>query len=203
MVRSLLTAVGISRLVGTAKLRLEQKADVALDQVKSLAMRIAIAAALGVAAVVFVVLAIVVGLVLLFVWIEPEYGAVTSLAIIAGSLAVIALLLALAASIAGRGRKKPGKEQHEEMSSWARERELESVRDTQYALAPLGGVSTPSSTFQELFRPGDPRGPHNDIIALLQKGDTRTIVAVLGSLFAVGWLVGRTLPAAERRSRRR
>jgi hypothetical protein len=165
-------------------------------------MRIAVAAALGVAAVVFVVLAIVVGLVLLFAWLEPEYGPIASLAIIAGSLAVIALLLALAASIAGRGRKRAGKEQREEMSEWARERELERVRDSQYALAPLGGVSGPT-TFQELLRPGDPRGPHNDVIALLQNGDARTIVAVLGTLFAIGWLVGRTLPAAERRYRRR
>ena len=34
MLRSLLVALGVARLVGAAKLKLEQKADAAVDQVK-------------------------------------------------------------------------------------------------------------------------------------------------------------------------
>ena len=125
MLRSLLQIIGITRLVGTAKLRLEQKADAAVDQVKRLAMRIAVAAALAVAAVIFTVLALLAGLVLLFAWLEPEYGAITALAIIAGSLVATALLLVLAAALVGRKRPASARtNQDEELAEWARDKEL-------------------------------------------------------------------------------
>jgi hypothetical protein len=202
MLRSLLVASGVARLVGSAKLKLEQKADAAVHQVKGIAIRIAVAAALAIAAVIFTVLALVAGLVLLFAWLEPEYGVTTSLAIIAGSLVVIALLLALAASMVGRGRSAR-KEKDQDLAEWARERdELPSyaTRVGGDALAPLAGV--PAPTLSDLFRP-DPTRPRTDLLALVQSGDMRTTVAVLGALFAVGWLVGRTLPAAEGRYFRR
>ena len=198
MLRSLLVATGVARLVGAAKLKLEQKADAAVDQVKGIAIRIAVAAALAVAAVIFTVLALVAGLVLLFAWLEPEYGAINSLAIIAGSLVVIALLLVLAAGLVGRGRSAR-KEKDQDLAEWARERvelPLYATRDGRDALAPLAGV--PAPTLGELFRP-DPTRPRTDLLTLVQSGDTRTTVAVLAALFAVGWLVGRTLPAAESR----
>ena len=198
MLRSLLVATGVARLVGAAKLKLEQKADAAVDQVKGIAIRIAVAAALAIAAVIFTVLALVAGLVLLFAWLEPEYGAIASLAIIAGSLVVIALLLVLAAALIGRGRSAR-KEKDQDLAEWAREKEELPVyvtRNGRDALAPLAGVAAP--TLGELFRP-DPTRPRTDLLTLVQSGDTRTTVAVLGALFAVGWLVGRTLPAAESR----
>jgi hypothetical protein len=199
MLRSLLLASGIARLVGTAKLRLEQKADAALGQVKSIAIRIAVAAALAIAAVIFTLLAIVAGLVLLFTWLEPQYGPTTSLAIIAGSLVVVALLLALAAALAGRVRSTR-KEEHADLARWHDEKDIVTVEDARAsrdALAPLAGVSAPAR-LSDLFRP-DPTRPRTDVLAMLQTGDTRTTVAVLGALFAVGWLLGRTLPAAESR----
>jgi hypothetical protein len=201
MLRSLLVASGVARLVGSAKLKLEQKADAAVDQVKGIAIRIAVAAALAIAAVIFTVLALVAGLVLLFAWLEPEYGVTTSLAIIAGSLVVIALLLALAASMVGRGRSAR-KEKDQDLAEWARERDELPSYATRVgdALAPLAGV--PAPTLSDLFRP-DPTRPRTDLLALVQSGDMRTTVAVLGALFAVGWLVGRTLPAAEGRYFRR
>jgi hypothetical protein len=198
MLRSLLVATGVARLVGAAKLKLEQKADAAVDQVKGIAIRIAVAAALAIAAVIFTVLALVAGLVLLFAWLEPEYGAINSLAIIAGSLVVIALLLVLAATLIGRGRSAR-KEKEQDLAEWARERDelpVYATRDGRDALAPLAGV--PAPTLGELFRP-DPTRPRTDLLTLVQTGDTRTTLAVLGALFAVGWLVGRTLPAAESR----
>ena len=198
MLRSLLVATGVARLVGAAKLKLEQKADAAVDQVKGIAIRIAVAAALATAAVIFTVLALVAGLVLLFAWLEPEYGAIASLAIIAGSLVAIALLLVLAAALVGRGRSAR-KEKDQDLAEWARERDelpVYATRDGRDALAPLAGVSAP--TLGELFRP-DPTRPRTDLLTLVQSGDTRTTIAVLGALFAVGWLVGRTLPAAESR----
>ena len=198
MLRSLLVATGVARLVGAAKLKLEQKADAAVDQVKGIAIRIAVAAALATAAVIFTVLALIAGLVLLFAWLEPEYGAIASLAIIAGSLVAIALLLVLAAALVGRGRSAR-KEKDQDLAEWARERDelpVYATRDGRDALAPLAGVSAP--TVGELFRP-DPTRPRTDLLTLVQSGDTRTTIAVLGALFAVGWLVGRTLPAAESR----
>jgi hypothetical protein len=198
MLRSVLVATGIARLVGDAKLKLEQKADAAVDQVKGIAIRIAVAAALAIAAVIFTLLALVAGLVLLFAWLEPEYGAISSLAIIAGSLVAIALLLVLAAALVGRGRSAR-KEKDRDLAEWAREREelpVYTTRDGRDALAPLAGVAAP--TLGELFRP-DPTRPRTDLLTLVQTGDTRTTLAVLGALFAVGWLVGRTLPAAESR----
>jgi hypothetical protein len=203
MLRSVLVATGIARLVGGAKLRLEQKADAAVDQVKGIAMRIAVAAALAIAAVTFTLLAIVAGLVLLFAWLEPEYGAIPSLAIIAGSLVAVALLLALAAALVGRGRSAR-KAKDRDLAEWAREREELPVytrRDSRDALAPLAGVAVPA-TLSDLFRP-DPTRPRTDLLALVQSGDTRTTVTVLGAMFAVGWLIGRTLPAAEGRYFRR
>ena len=198
MLRSLLVVSGVERLVGAAKLKLEQKADAAVDQVKGIAIRIAVAAALAIAAVIFTVLALVAGLVLLFAWLEPEYGAINSLAIIAGALVVIALLLVLAAALIGRGRSAR-KEKDQDLAEWARERDelpVYATRDGRDALAPLAGV--PAPTLGELFRP-DPTRPRTDLLTLVQTGDTRTTLAVLGALFAVGWLVGRTLPAAESR----
>jgi hypothetical protein len=198
MLRSLLVATGVARLVGAAKVKLEQKADAAVDQMKGIAIRIAVAAALAIAAVIFTVLALVTGLVLLFAWLEPEYGAIASLAIIASSLVAIALLLALAAGLIGRGRSAR-KEKDQDLTEWARERDelpVYATRDGRDALAPLAGVAAP--TLGELFRP-DPTRPRTDLLTLVQSGDTRTTLAVLGALFAVGWLVGRTLPAAESR----
>jgi hypothetical protein len=36
-----------------------------------------------------------------------------------------------------------------------------------------------------------------DAMSLLQSGDRRTMVAVLGAVAAVGWLMGRTLPSSD------
>jgi hypothetical protein len=202
MLRPLLQVIGITRLVGTAKLRLEQKADAALGQVK----RVAVAAALAVAAVIFTTLALLAGLVLLFAWLEPEYGAITALATIAGSLVGITLLLVLAAALVGRNRSASARtDRDEELAEWAREKEMASYDADRApdALAPLAGVAAPNS-LTELFRP-DPTRPraNTDLLALLQSGDRRTTLAVIGALFAVGWLLGRTLPAAEARALRR
>jgi hypothetical protein len=198
MFRSLLVASGVARLVGEAKVKLERKADAAVDQVKGIAIRIAIAAVLAIAAVVFALLAIVAGLMLLFAWLEPQYGATTSLAIIGVSLVVIALLLALAASLVGRGRSASKLKKDEDLVEWARERdELAAYNPRADALAPLAGVAAPAR-ISDLFR-SDPAQPRTDLLALVQSGDTKTTFAVLGALFAVGWLLGRTLPVAERR----
>ena len=95
---------------------------------------------------IFTVLALVAGLVLLFAWLEPEYGAIASLAIIAGSLVAIALLLVLAAALVGRGRSAR-KEKEQDLAEWARERDDElpvyATRDGRDALAPLPASPRP------------------------------------------------------------
>ena len=148
MLRSLLVATGVARLVGAAKLKLEQKADAAVDQVKGIAIRIAVAAALAIAAVIFTLLALVAGLVLLFAWLEPEYGAIASLAIIAGSLVAIALLLVLAAALVGRGRSAR-KEKDQDLAEWARERET-SCRSMPRATAATRSHPLPASPHPRL-----------------------------------------------------
>jgi hypothetical protein len=104
MLRTILQVSGLARSLGGLKLRLEAKAEDAVNQVKGVAIRIAIAAALAVAAIIFVILALIAGLVALYAYLEPIYGVLPALGVIGGSLVVLALVLLIAASIVGRGK---------------------------------------------------------------------------------------------------
>jgi uncharacterized protein YjbJ (UPF0337 family) len=95
---------GLDHTLAAAKLKLEEKADEAVDHIKGVVVRMSMVAALGVAAAIFALLAFITGLVALYAWLEPAYGVFQALGIVGGVLAVIALVSIGAAMIAGRGR---------------------------------------------------------------------------------------------------
>jgi uncharacterized protein YjbJ (UPF0337 family) len=95
---------GLDHTLAAAKLKLEEKADEAVDHMKEAVLRMSVVAALAVAAAIFALLAFLTGLVALYAWLEPAYGVFQALGIVGGVLAVIALVSIGAAMIAGRGR---------------------------------------------------------------------------------------------------
>jgi uncharacterized protein YjbJ (UPF0337 family) len=95
---------GLDHTLAAAKLKLEEKADEAVDHIKGAVVRMSVVAALAVAAAIFALLAFITGLVALYAWLEPAYGVFQALGIVGGILAVIALVSIGAAMIVGRGR---------------------------------------------------------------------------------------------------
>src|SRR5512138_1581480 len=71
MLITLIRLSGLARGLGSLKVRLEDKADDALTQAKSIATRVAIAAALALAALVFAILALLIGLIALYAYLYP------------------------------------------------------------------------------------------------------------------------------------
>jgi uncharacterized protein YjbJ (UPF0337 family) len=94
---------GLDHPLAAAKLKLEEKADGAVDHIKEAAERMSVVAALAVAAAIFALLAFITGLVALYAWLEPAYGVFQALGIVGGVLAVIALVSIGAAVMLGRG----------------------------------------------------------------------------------------------------
>ena len=95
---------GLDHTLAAAKLKLEEKADEAVDHIKGAVVRMSVVAALTVAAAIFALLAFITGLVALYAWLEPAYGVFQALGIVGGVLAVMALVSIGAAMIVGRGR---------------------------------------------------------------------------------------------------
>jgi hypothetical protein len=108
MLASVLRLSGLDRRLAAFKLRLDEKANEAVDHVKAVVVRMFVVAALAVAAAVFALLALITGLVALYGWLEPTYGVFPALSIVGGVLAVLALVLIKAAMILSSGR--PGSE---------------------------------------------------------------------------------------------
>jgi uncharacterized protein YjbJ (UPF0337 family) len=102
--RQAAVTAGLDHTLAAAKLKLEEKADEAVDHIKGVVVRMSVVAALAVAAAIFALLAFITGLVALYAWLEPAYGVFQALGIVGGVLAVIALVSIGAAMIAGRGR---------------------------------------------------------------------------------------------------
>jgi uncharacterized protein YjbJ (UPF0337 family) len=96
--------VGLDHTLAGVKLKLEEKADEAVDHMKEAVLRVSVVVALAVAAAIFALLAFLTGLVALYAWLEPAYGVFQALGIVGGVLAVIALVSIGAAMIVGRGR---------------------------------------------------------------------------------------------------
>jgi uncharacterized protein YjbJ (UPF0337 family) len=102
--RQAAVTAGLDHTLAAAKLKLEEKADEAVDHIKGAVVRMSVVAALTVAAAIFALLAFITGLVALYAWLEPAYGVFQALGIVGGILAVIALVLISAAMIVGRAR---------------------------------------------------------------------------------------------------
>jgi len=102
--RQAAVTAGLDHPLAAAKLKLEEKADEAINHMKEALRRMSVVAALAVAAAIFALLAFITGLLALYAWLEPAYGVFQALGIVGGVLAVIALVSVGAAIIVGRGR---------------------------------------------------------------------------------------------------
>ena len=102
--RQAAATAGLDHALAAAKLKLEEKAEEVVDQIKGAVVRMSVIAALAVAAAIFALLAFITGLVAFYAWLEPAYGVFQALGIVGGILAVIALVSIGAAMIVGRGR---------------------------------------------------------------------------------------------------
>ena len=204
MLRTILQVSGLARSLGGLKLRLEAKAEDAVNQVKGVAIRIAIAAALAVAAIIFVILALIAGLVALYAYLEPIYGVLPALGVIGGSLAVLAIVLLLAASIVGRG--KSAKKAAEGAAETVGLDDSEDARSPRrrYATREARAADEVANSLASLT--AFPRRRANggalpDAVSLMQSGDRRKMVAILGAVAAVGWALGRTITFSAGRAR--
>ena len=102
--RQAAAASGLDQTLAASKLKLEEKANEAVDHIKGVVVRMSVVAALAVAAAIFALLALLTWLVALYTRLEPAYGEFQALIIVGGVLAVIALVLVSAAMIVARGR---------------------------------------------------------------------------------------------------
>ena len=102
--REAAAATGLDQTLAASKLKLEEKANEAVDHIKGVVVRMSVVAALAVAAAIFALLALLTWLAALYTRLEPAYGEFQALIIVGGVLAVIALVLISAAMIVGRAR---------------------------------------------------------------------------------------------------
>ena len=102
--RQAAVATGLDQTLAASKLKLEEKANEAVEHIKGVVVRMSAVAALAVAAAIFALLALLAWLVALYTRLEPAYGVFQALNIVGGVLAVIALVLISAAMIVGRAR---------------------------------------------------------------------------------------------------
>jgi uncharacterized protein YjbJ (UPF0337 family) len=110
--RQAAVATSLDQTLAASKLKLEEKANEAVDHIKNdavdhikgVVVRMSAVAALGIAAAIFALLALLTWLVALYTRLEPAYGVFQALNIVGGVLAVIALVLISAAMIVGRAR---------------------------------------------------------------------------------------------------
>jgi uncharacterized protein YjbJ (UPF0337 family) len=110
--RQAAVATSLDQTLAASKLKLEEKANEAVDHIKNdavdhikgVVVRMSAVAALGVAAAIVALLALLTWLVALYTRLEPAYGVFQALNIVGGVLAVIALVLISAAMIVGRAR---------------------------------------------------------------------------------------------------
>ena len=104
--RQAAVASGLDQTLAASKLKLEEKANEAVDHIKGVVVRMSAVAAFAVAAATFALLALLTWLVALYTWLEPDYGAFQALNIVGGVLAVIAFVLISAAMIVGRASSR-------------------------------------------------------------------------------------------------
>src|SRR4029077_261880 len=74
----------LDQTLAASKLKLEEKANEAVDHIKRVVLRMSVVAALAVAAAIFALLALITGLVALYVRLEPAYGVFQALNIVGG-----------------------------------------------------------------------------------------------------------------------
>jgi uncharacterized membrane protein YqjE len=97
MLRQLLLLTGVEQRLHAVRQRLEARAQAIIQQGKSVAMQVAIAAGLATGAIVILLLAVIAGLIVLFLWLAPHYGNLAAAGIVGALLLAIAVLLAICA----------------------------------------------------------------------------------------------------------
>jgi hypothetical protein len=86
--RQAAVTTGLDQTLAASKLKLEEKANEAVDHIKGVVVRMSAVAALAVAAAIFALLALLARLVALYTRLEPAYGEFQALIIVGGVLAV-------------------------------------------------------------------------------------------------------------------
>jgi len=214
MFQAILNLTGLDRKLQTLKFEIESKANQAIGYFKTVGLQIAVATALAVAAAIFATLAILAGFVSLFVWLQPLYGTLPAIGIVAAALVLIAMVFTAIAVVVGRRRPEPINLL--ELSSTP-----ERVVETDHASDKASPTTSPSSSEMldsalevvRLFAKSPRTGiePIDNIIrtveprteqvareaalraaTLVQTGDRKTMVAILGAAAAMGWLIAKS-----------
>ena len=217
MFQAILHVTGLDRKLQTLKLEIESKANQAIGYIKAVGLQIAVATALAVAAAIFATLAILAGFVSLFVWLQPLYGTLPAIGIVAGALALIALVFTAIAVVVGRRRPEPIN--LSELASTVRL--SEGVAETDRASDKAKSAAPPSSSemldsamdlvrlfaksprtgieqIDNIIRAVEPRAEEatkeavHRAATLVQTGDRKTMIAILGAAAAMGWLIAKS-----------
>ena len=92
-----LVGIDLPARIAALEEELGRRAEAAADILKRATRQAAVIAALGAAAVVTALLIFVVGLIALYVWVAEEHGPYVGLAVVAGTLLVVTVVLILVA----------------------------------------------------------------------------------------------------------
>ncbi|MGB8554624.1 MAG: hypothetical protein WCD73_14965 [Pseudolabrys sp.] len=216
MFQALLRVTGLDRKLQTLKLEIESKANQTIGYIKAVGLQIAVATALAVAGAIFATLAILAGFVALFVWLQPLYGTLPAIGIVAGASALIALVFTAIAVVFGRRRPEPinlselasmirsseGVAETDRVSDKAKpaaspsSSEIDSALDVVrlFAKSPKTGIEP----IDNLIRAVEPRAEEvareaaQRAATLVQTGDRKTMIAILGAAAATGWLIAKS-----------
>ncbi|MFZ0028266.1 MAG: hypothetical protein WAK72_19060 [Pseudolabrys sp.] len=216
MFQALLRVTGLDRKLQTLKLEIESKANQTIGYIKAVGLQIAVATALAVAAAIFATLAILAGFVALFVWLQPLYGTLPAIGIVAGASALIALVFTAITVVFGRRLPEPIN--LSELASMIRS--SEGVAETDRASDKAKPAASPSSSeidsaldvvrlfakspktgiepIDNLIRAVEPRAEEvareaaQRAATLVQTGDRKTMIAILGAAAATGWLIAKS-----------
>jgi uncharacterized protein YjbJ (UPF0337 family) len=104
--RQAAVTTSLDQTLAASKLKLEDKANEAVEHIKGAVVRMSAVAALAVAAAIFALLALLTWLAALYTRLEPAYGVLQALNIVGGVLAVIALVLISVAMFVGRASSR-------------------------------------------------------------------------------------------------
>lgn len=216
MFQALLRVTGLDRKLQTLKLEIESKANQTIGYIKAVGLQIAVATALAVAAAIFATLAILAGFVALFVWLQPLYGTLPAIGIVAGASALIALVFTAITVVFGRRRPEPIN--LSELASMIRS--SEGVAETDRASDKAKPAASPSSSeidsaldvvrlfakspktgiepIDNLIRAVEPRAEEvareaaQRAATLVQTGNRKTMIAIFGAAAATGWLIAKS-----------
>jgi hypothetical protein len=224
MFQAILHVIGLDRKLQTLKLEIESKANQAIGYIKAVGLQIAVATAVAVAAAIFATLAILAGFVSLFVWLQPLYGTLPAIGIVAGALALIALIFTAIAVVVGRRRPEPinlselastirssegvaetdrASDKAKPAASPASSEMLDSALDVVwlFAKSPRTGIEP----IDNIIRAVEPRAEEvareaaHRAATLVQTGDRKTMIAILGAAAAMGWLIAKSGSYAGKR----